>query len=67
MTTVALGISWVIAVVDVVSLPLVGVYLKSAFTELVEGMGAFNGTVNVPETLPEASGVRVATVSVVVL
>jgi len=66
IVTVARGISCVIAVVAVVSVPPVGVYLNSAVTEFVDGMGAFNGTVKEPLMLPEASGVSVATVSVVV-
>jgi hypothetical protein len=66
IVTVARGISWVTAVVAVVSEPSVGVYLNSAVTELVDGIGAFNGTVKEPVMLPEESGVKVATVSVVV-
>jgi len=66
IVTVARGISWVTAVDAVVSVSPVGVYLNSATTELVDGIGAFNGTVKVPVMLPEESGVKVATVSVVV-
>ena len=54
--------SWVAVVVTTIGTALGSKKVNSARTELVEGMAASRGTVKLPLMLPEASGVKVATV-----